>query len=91
MKKIIFMFAFVLTASICFANKSIEKTNFIELNKTVNADNSLIYSVSVSVEKEELFGRWMRRRICSYRGGELIGCTAWEYYYELDEIVITAN
>jgi hypothetical protein len=57
MKKIIFILAFVLTASICFANNSIEKTNFIELNKTVNADNSLIYSVSVSVEKEELFGR----------------------------------
>ena len=102
MKNLFFALAFMLVGTFAFANTELTSeinTDVKKVEKIQNQDNFTSSTESQSVEKlsftndiqvENLTGedypcRW---RVCTYRNGVLVGCTAWTYGECLHEVVI---
>jgi hypothetical protein len=105
MKNLFFMLAFVLVGTFAFANTELTSEINIDVTKAEKAQiqdnfdfsieiqsvNDLSFSNDIQVQNsidEDGRCRW---RVCTYRNGTLVGCTAWTYGECLDEVVITAN
>lgn len=105
MKNLFFALAFMLVGTFAFANTELTSeinTDVKKAERIQNQDNFTTSTESQSVENlsftndiqvENLTGgdypcRW---RVCRYRNGSLVGCSAWTYGECLDEVILHTN
>lgn len=86
MKKLILILVVLLVSTFSFANVNPIKKG-ISIEKVVTKMD-VNFTKSTDTKHKVDFMKLMRRRTCYYSNGELLGCTAWEYYWELDDVNI---
>jgi hypothetical protein len=90
MRKLFFMLAFVLIASMSFAINGVETK--LEKELVVKIEKSTLDGVEIITEFKTLGKEIVCTRTCFYQGGTLLGCTEWKCVEiateQLPEIVI---
>jgi len=99
MKNIFLTLALLLTVSFAFAGnglnkgtsplneKGVFKASIMKSAEVIyNSDNNLLAGNFLDIEKTDNEDYPCRWRICTYKNGVKVGCTAWEYGECLDTV-----